>query len=69
MNPEIIGLTISMIGKVMVAYTAIKVHFRVWKEHSIDERVFTEMKKEQWIGIFGIILIIIGYIFEVTQVT
>lgn len=44
----------------MVAYTAIAVHHHVWKEHKIDAAVFKAMKREQIIGMLGIILIVIG---------
>lgn len=62
---EFLGFTLDVIGKVMVAYTAIAVHRRVWKEHKIDKAVFTAMKSEQIIGIIGIILIVIGYLLQI----
>lgn len=62
---EIIALTFDVVGKIMVAYTAIRVHFRVWREHKIDDMVFAEMKREQIAGISGIILIAIGYFIKV----
>jgi len=46
----------------MIAFTAIMVHRRVWKEHKIDAKIFTEMERERVISILGIILIIIGYL-------
>lgn len=49
----------------MVAFMAIRVHHRFLKEHKIDVRVFKSMRREQIIGILGISLIIIGYIFQV----
>ena len=58
---EFLGFTLGMIGKVMVAYMAIRVHYRVRKEHRVDENVFTAMRREQGIGVTGIALIIIGY--------
>ncbi|MCH7883007.1 hypothetical protein IIA95_01160 [Patescibacteria group bacterium] len=61
---EFFGFTLGMIGKVMVAYTAIRVHYRFRKEHRIDERVFVTMRREQTIGIAGIVLIVIGYTLE-----
>ena len=42
---EFIGFTLDVIGKIMVAYTAVQVHYRFWKEHKIDERVFQIMKR------------------------
>lgn len=59
---ELLGFTLDVIGKVMVAYTAIAVHRHVWKEHKVDEIVFRAMKKEQFIGIAGIILIVVGFL-------
>lgn len=53
-----------MIGKVMVAYMAIRIHYRFRKEHRIDEKVFVTMRREQTIGIAGIALIVIGYTLE-----
>ncbi len=60
-----LGFTIDVIGKIMVSYTVVRVHYRFWKEHKIDEKVFQEMRLEQLIGLFGIALIIIGYILQV----
>lgn len=65
MSIEVIGFTLDTLGKIMVAYTAIRVHRRFWKEHKIDERVFQEMKSEQTIGIVGIIFIVAGYFLEI----
>lgn len=64
MSLEFIGFTLDVIGKIMVAYTAIKVHYRFLKEHKIDRKVFTAMKNEQVIGVLGIVLIIIGYLLQ-----
>lgn len=65
LNIEFIGFTIGTIGKVMVAFTAVAVHYRFWKEHKIDDEVFKEMKRERNVGIVGIILIIAGYALEI----
>ncbi|MDA1334410.1 MAG: hypothetical protein O2794_00140 [bacterium] len=61
---EFIGFTLEFIGKIMIAYTAVSVHYRVWKEHAVDERVFSEMKRERLLGLLGIILMVIGYLLE-----
>jgi len=65
MSAEFIGFTLDVFGKILVAYTAIMVHYRFWKEHKIDEKVFRTMKQERMIGIFGVILIIIGYFLQI----
>jgi len=61
----ITGITLDVIGTVLIAYTAIRVHDRVRKEHTIDSRVMKEMGQERTIGITGVVLIIVGYIFQV----
>lgn len=65
MNIAFIGFTLDVIGKIMVAYAAIMVHRRFWKAHKVDELVFKAMKREQIIGIIGIILIIIGFLLQI----
>lgn len=64
-NWEFIGYTIDTLGKILVAYTAIRVHHRVWQEHKIDRRVFKEMKLEQLLGVLGIAMIIAGYLIQI----
>lgn len=65
MNVEFLGFTLDVIGKIMIAYTAMAVHRRVWKEHKIDKAVFTTMKRERAVAIVGIILIIVGYFLQI----
>lgn len=62
---ELLGHTLDLIGKILISYTAIVVHYRFRKEHKIDEKVFTEMKKEQVIGVLGIVLMIVGYVLQI----
>lgn len=59
---EEIGLTLQTLGALFVAYAALKVHYRVLQEHKVDDFVFREMKVEQAVGFFGVVLIISGYI-------
>lgn len=63
---ENLALTLDIIGKIMVAYTALAVHTRVRKEHKIDDTVFKAMKRESTIGIAGIIFMIAGYIIHIS---
>lgn len=63
---EITALTLDIVGKVMVAYTAIAVHNRVRKEQKVDASVFLAMKLEKWSGILGIILMILGYLIHLS---
>ncbi|NCS96921.1 hypothetical protein GW756_06150 [bacterium] len=43
----------------------LQVHHRVKEEHKIDQKVFVTMKREQFLGILGILLVAIGTILEV----
>jgi len=61
---EFFAETLDVIGKVLVSYTAIRVHFRFWKEHKIDDKVFFVMHKEQILGVAGIALIVLAYIIK-----
>lgn len=64
MNIEIIGFTLDALGKIMIAYTALKVHHRFYKEHKVDELVFIAMKKERNIALIGIVFIVVGYLLQ-----
>ena len=64
MDIEFLGFTLDVLGKVMVALTAVMVHHRFYKEHKVDEKVFRAMRREQVVGIAGIILIIAGYLLQ-----
>lgn len=64
MNNQFIGFTLQVIGEVLIGLTAIMVHRRVWKEHKINPIVYKEMQREQIIGVFGIILLVIGYFMQ-----
>ena len=64
MNLEFIGFTLDVVGKIMVAFTAIMVHHRFYKEHRIDEKVFRAMRREQLLGVIGIFLIIVGFLLQ-----
>lgn len=61
----LITQTLDVVGKILIAYTAIMVHYRFSKEHKVDEKVFQEMRREKVLGIIGIGLIVLAYIFEI----
>lgn len=62
---EIFGITLDVIGTILIAIMALKVHHNVIKERKIDSEVFEEMKLEQFLGIAGIVLLIVGYILQI----
>ena len=57
-----IGETLDVIGKILIALTAIAVHDSVLKEHVIDEAVTKTVRKEHVYGFLGITFLIAGYI-------
>jgi len=61
---ELLGFTLDILGKVMIAFTALMVHHRFRKEHKVDERIFRSMRREQVIGVIGIALIIVGFLLQ-----
>jgi len=60
----IIGITLDVIGTILIAYIVLQVHSRVRQERVIDSSVINEMKKERAASILGIVFIIVGYIFQ-----
>lgn len=62
---ENLAFTLDIIGKVMVAYTALAVHTRVRRAHKIDTAVFLAMRRESGIGIAGILFMVAGYIIHI----
>ena len=61
---NILGFTLDVIGKIIVAYTALAVHHRFRHEHKVDNAVFNAMKKEHNYALLGIALIILGYLLQ-----
>ena len=59
---EILSSTLEVMGSALIGFMAIMVHHRFLHEHKIDKRVFDTMKREQVVGVLGIIMIVAGYI-------
>lgn len=56
--------TLDVVGTVLIGWAALRVHYRVLHEHKIDREVFRVMKFEQGLGVLGICLIIVGYLWR-----
>ena len=63
MQPTI-GFLLHTLGELLIAFTVLKVHHRVLREHKIDKKVFHEMRIEQAMGLMGVALIITGAFLE-----
>lgn len=57
MNWFVVGATFDVIGKILIGITVLLVHRHVIKEHKIDKVVLKEMKREQLLGVLGIMFI------------
>lgn len=65
MNLLFWGLTISVIGKILLAAGVLMAHSQIEHEHRIDAKVIRTFHKERAMTILGITLIIIGYGMEI----
>jgi len=68
MSIQFIGLTFEMIGTIFVAYAALRVHHRILREHKIDRKVYKTMKGEQFLGIIGVLFVLLGYFIQILQI-
>ena len=59
---DILAKTFDFLGKILIAFTALMVHHRFLSEHKVDRKVFASMKREQQVGVLGVILLTFGYI-------
>jgi len=59
---EFVSISFEFAGGTMIAFTAVMVHHRFLSKHRVDNKVFSMMKREQKIGVLGIIFLTIGYI-------
>jgi hypothetical protein len=65
MNLLLWGLTLGTIGKLILGIAVLRVHIRIFEEHKIDGVVLRAIKKEHYLTLLGLGLIILGFIFEV----
>ena len=68
MNIELIAETLELFGAVFIAFAALRVHHRVLNEHKMDRDVFKVMKREQWIGIIGVLMLIVGFLLKASAI-
>ncbi len=65
MNLLLWGITFGTIGKLVLGIAVLRVHVYILREHKIDQVVLSALRREQYVTIFGLSLIIIGYLLEV----
>jgi len=59
---EIAAFTFDFIGKVMIALTAILVHYQMGKDKKIDKLVIKDIRLEEIVGLTGIVFVALGYV-------
>lgn len=61
---EIIGLTLSTIGEVLLGTMVLMVHHKLKTHKNVDDKVAKEITHEELIGRIAILLIVIGYFLQ-----
>jgi hypothetical protein len=67
MTLEIAGMIFELFGTIFIAIAALSVHHRFLNEHRVDDKVLSSMKIEQKIGFSGIVMIAIGFFFQILE--
>ncbi len=61
---QFLGSFLEMFGKITLAVAVLLFHKKLVKEQKVDKKVIKEMKNEQYLTIFAIILIISGFLIK-----
>ena len=59
---DLISLTTLVIGDLLIAFAVLSVHARLLDEHKIDRKVFSSVRQEKMIAVWGIALILFGFV-------
>lgn len=65
MNLLFWGLTISVVGKLLLAIGVLLAHSEIAHEHRIDDRVLRTFRIERILTLIGVALIVLGYAMEI----
>jgi hypothetical protein len=65
MNILFWGLTLGVLGKVLVVLAVLHMHHSLIREHRIDRSVILTYRQERILTFIGLILIAVGYILEI----
>jgi hypothetical protein len=65
MNLLLWGLTLGTVGKLVLGWAVLRVHMYIYREHNIDGVVLRAIKREEYITLFSLILIVLGFALEV----
>ncbi len=59
-----IALGLGTLGKLVLGIAVLRVHAYILREHKIDQVVLRAIKRERYVTALGILLIVLGYAFE-----
>lgn len=65
MNLLLWGLTLSTVGKLVLGWAVLRVHMYMYRERDIDGVVLRAIKREEYITLAALLLIVLGFILEV----
>lgn len=65
MNLLFWGMTLGVVGKVLVVLAVLHMHHSLVKEHRIDKKVILTYRQERVLTFIGLILIVLGYALEI----
>lgn len=66
MSLALIGLTLGTVGKILVVLSVLHMHHSLIVEHKVDKNVILSYKQERILTVIGLLLIVAGYVLEVT---
>lgn len=63
-----IGVTLRVVGEVMVVLAVLHMHHTMIQEHRIDKRVVLTYRQERLLTWLGLLFIVSGYLVEVLSI-
>lgn len=68
MKIHVIISFLQMVGTLSIAVAALNVHHRVMREEKIDRHIFRAMRREQFIGYFGMACVVAAFTLDIFYV-
>jgi hypothetical protein len=65
MNLLLWGITLGTIGKMILGIAVLRVHMHIRHEQTIDNVVIKAIKREEFVTVVALILIVLGFVFEI----
>jgi hypothetical protein len=64
MNLLLWGITLGTVGKLVLGWAVLRVHMYMYREGNIDGVVRRAIKREEYITLAALILIVLGFVLE-----